>query len=77
MRKGIWQEFDGYSQIIADIEAARKAGEKYTAEKFSPDSFINRLHPDRLNLQVTDITSETISTKTFRLISKEVELPPF
>jgi ferredoxin-NADP reductase len=77
MKKGIWQEFDGYSQIMADIEAARKAGKKYTAEEFSPDAFISRLHPDRLSLQVADITSETISTKTFRLISKEGELPPF
>ena len=77
MKKGIWQEFDGYSQIIADIEAVRKAGEKYTAEKFFPDPFINRLHPDRLNLQVADINGETISTKTFRLISKNGDLPPF
>ena len=44
MKKGIWQEFDGYGQIIKDIEAARKSGEKFTAEKFSPAQFINRLH---------------------------------
>ena len=49
MKTGIWQEFDGYRQLIADIEAARKAGETYTAEKISPDAFIKRLHPDRLH----------------------------
>ena len=77
MKKGIWQEFDGYSEIVADIEAGRKTGEKFTAEKFSPAQFINRLHPARLSLQVADIISETISSKTFRLVSKDGDLPPF
>ena len=77
MKKGIWQEFDGYGEIIKDIEASRKSGETFTAEKFSPDQFINRLHPDRLSLQVADIITETSSTKTFRLVSKDRELPPF
>jgi ferredoxin-NADP reductase len=77
MKKGIWQEFDGYDEIVADIETGRKTGEKFTAEKFSPDQFINRLHPERLNLQVANIISETTSTKTFRLISKDGDLPPF
>jgi hypothetical protein len=26
MRKGIWQEFDGYDEIVAEIEAGRKLG---------------------------------------------------
>lgn len=77
MKKGIWQEFDGYSEIVADIEGGRKTGEKFTAEKFSPAQFINRLHPERLNLQVAEIIDETISTKTFRLVSKDGDLPPF
>jgi ferredoxin-NADP reductase len=77
MKKGIWQDFDGYDRIIEDIEAARKTGESFTAEKFSPEPFIHRLHPDRLNLQVADIITETPSAKTFRLISKDGDLPPF
>ncbi len=77
MKKGIWQEFDGYSKIIEDIAAGRKAGEKFTAEKFSPDPVINRLHPERLSLQVADRVTETPSTKTFRLVSKDGDLPPF
>ena len=77
MKKGIWQEFDGYGEIIKDIEASRKSGETFTAEKFSPAQFIDRLHPDRLSLQVADIITETSSTKTFRLVSKDRELPPF
>jgi len=77
MKTGIWQEFDGYAQIIKDIEAGRKTGEKFTAEKFSPEPFIKRLHPEQLSLQVADIINETPSTKTFRLVSKDSELPPF
>ena len=77
MKKGIWQEFDGYSEIVADIEAGRKTGEKFTVEKFSPDQFINLLHPERLSLQVGEIIDETVSSKTFRLVSKNGDLPPF
>lgn len=77
MKTGIWQEFEGYAEIIKDIEASRKTGEKFTAERFSPEPFIRRLHPERLSLQVAEIFSETPSTKTFRLIPKGGELPPF
>ena len=77
MKKGIWQEFDGYAEIIKDIESGRKTGEKFTAEKFSSGQFIKRLHPERLSLQVAHIITETPSTKTFRLVSKDRALPPF
>jgi ferredoxin-NADP reductase len=77
MKTGIWQEFDGYGEIIKDIETGRKTGEKFTAEKFSAEQFIQRLHPGRLSLRVADIITETSSTKTFRLVSKDRELPPF
>jgi ferredoxin-NADP reductase len=77
MKTGIWQEFDGYAEIVKDIEAGRKTGEKFTAEKCSPVPFVKRLHPERISLKVAEIISETPSSKTFRLVSTGGELPPF
>ena len=77
MRAGIWQEFDGYDKIIADIETARKQGHAYTPDQVGVNAFVERLHPARLKLRVTDIITETVSTKTFRLAATSGALPPF
>lgn len=77
MRKGIWQEFDGYQEIVEEIAVSQKLGQKFTPEIFSPQQYIDRLHPRRLCLRVNDIIAETPSTKTFRLVSEDQYLPPF
>ncbi len=77
MKKDIFREFDGYSDIVREIEVSRKYGVKYTAERDSADQYINRLHPPRLKLRVTEIIEETPSAKTLRLVSEEHYLPPF
>lgn len=77
MRKGIWQEFDGYGQIVEEIRVSRKFGGTVSAADISTEEYIRRLHPDRLALCVSDIFEETSSTKTLRLVSKDHYLPPF
>ena len=77
MRKDIFKEFDGYERIVEEREYSRKYGLDYSGEKDAADPYIQRLHPKRLNLQVSDIINETPSTKTLRLISPEGYLPPF
>lgn len=77
MTKNVIEEFDGYNDIIQDIEVCRKYGVEYTLDKDSVDQYINRLHPRRLRLRVTDIIEETPSTKTLRLVSEDQYLPPF
>ena len=77
MRKGIWQEFDGYSEIVAEIEASRKYNPPHTMEHAQVAPYINRLHPSRLRLRVADVIDETSTTKTFRLVSPDGYLPPF
>ena len=69
MRKDIFKEFDGYERIVEEREYSRKYGLDYSGEKDAADPYIQRLHPKRLNLQVSDIKNETPSTKTLRLIS--------
>ena len=77
MRKGIWQDFDGYEEILENINFSRKFGENFTAEQFSPEAYIHRLHPDRLDLRVVDIVEESTSTKTLRFVARNKYLPPF
>ncbi len=77
MTKKIFQDFDGYDAIVDEIETSRKYGLDYSAHKDSPDPYINRLHPPRLRLRVSDVIEETASTKTLRLVSEDHYLPPF
>ena len=77
MRKGIWQEFDGYQDIADEIKVSRKLGGTVASAVASAEEYIRLLHPDRIELTVSDIIAETPSTKTFRLVSKANYLPPF
>jgi ferredoxin-NADP reductase len=77
MRKGIWQEFDGYQDIAEEIKVSRKLGGTVSSAVVAAEEYIRRLHPGRLALVVSDIIEETPSTKTLRLVSKDHCLPPF
>jgi ferredoxin-NADP reductase len=77
MRKGIWQEFDGYQDIAEEIKVSRKLGGTVSSAAAAAQEYIRQLHPDRIELSVSDIIVETPSTKTLRLVSKDNYLPPF
>ena len=76
MKRGIWEEFDGYKEIVSEIEAARKYREHVVPGKYETTPYIERLHPAKLNLRIADIIEESPSTKTFRLVSESHYLPP-
>jgi ferredoxin-NADP reductase len=77
MRKGIWQEFDGYKTIADDIEISFKAGKERSFDRLLADQYIKQLHPRKLKLRVVDVISETPSTRTLRLAPVDALLPPF
>jgi len=77
MKKEVVEQLDGYHEIIKELELTRKYGADFTSEKGTVAAYINRLHPSRLKLRVSDILEETGSTKTLRLVAVEQELPPF
>ena len=77
MRKGIWQEFDGYQDIVEEIKVSRRLGGTASSAVIAAEEYIRQLHPERLELYVSDIVEETRSTKTLRLVSKDNYLPPF
>ncbi len=77
MKKEVIEQLDGYGEIVKEIEIAQKYGTDFTSEKGAVAAYINRLHPSRLKLRVSDIFAETDTTKTLRLIAVDQELPPF
>ena len=77
MKKEVIEQLDGYEDMLKEIEIARKYGSDFTSEKGAVAAYINRLHPARLNLRVSDIFEDTATTKTLRLVAVDQELPPF
>lgn len=77
MEREVIQDFDGYHDIVKEIEVSRKYGVDYAIEKDSAEQYIDLLHPVRMRLRVADIIEATPSTKTLRLISEDGYLPPF
>ena len=77
MRKGIWQEFDGYKEIADEIELSFEAGKERSFDRQLADQYLGRLHPKELKLRVVDVIEETPSTKTLRLAPADALLPPF
>lgn len=77
MRKGIWQEFDGYNEIEEEIELSFKAGKERSFDRQFAGQYIGQLHPKDLKLRVADIITETPSTHTLRLVPLDGMLPPF
>ena len=77
MKKSIFQEFDGYDDIVQEVQTSRKYGSVLRADGDSVDLQTSRLHPARIRLRVSKIIDETSSTKTLRLVSEDGYLPPF
>jgi glycine betaine catabolism B len=71
------QDLQGYEQIRAEIEALKKYGIDHSVQRGAVADIIDRLHPARLQLTVSEIRQETKTTKTFRLVSAGRRLPPF
>jgi len=77
MKQETIEQLEGYADMVREIDIAVKYGEDFSKEKGTVQQFINRLHPKRLNMTVSEVIEETPSTKTFRLVNPEGPLPPF
>lgn len=64
-------------EILDEIEEIRKNGHDYRLEKGRADRIISRIHPDALDLVVSEIIEIHPSAKTFRLVAREGSLPVF
>jgi ferredoxin-NADP reductase len=70
-------QIEGFTEIQREVEVLRKYGLDYLTQKGKAGQAINMLHPKRLSLRVSEIRQETRTTKTLRLVSADVYLPPF
>ncbi len=77
MKQEAVRQLDGYEEIAREIEIARKFGSDFRAEMGSVEQRIERLHPKKVALRVSEIISETGSAKTLRLVPVSGYLPPF
>lgn len=77
MKELIIGQMDNGPETLVDIAVSRKNGKDYRLEKDRREPIINRLHPDRLNLVVSEVLDIHKDAKTFRLVAKEGPLPVF
>jgi ferredoxin-NADP reductase len=77
MKKTVKQQISGFSEIEQEIRILRKQAPDRSVEKGQVSRIIDRLHPRKLNLTVSEIREETATAKTIRLVSRNHYLPPF
>ncbi|MGD0928225.1 MAG: FAD-binding oxidoreductase [Streptosporangiaceae bacterium] len=71
-----YDAIDRYTSIAASIAGAQPS-EACELRASEPATVIERLHPHRLSLEVTEVISETPTTTTLRMASTGPDLPPF
>lgn len=71
------ENLPNYQEIQREIEICRKYGIDYTADRGKTARLVNRLHPRRLKLRVSEIITKTPTADTFRLVARDGCLPPF
>lgn len=67
----------GYQEIRQEIEACQKYGIDYTVDRGKTTWLVERLHPRRVKLRVSEIITKTPTADTFRLVARDGYLPPF
>ncbi|HPL97022.1 MAG TPA: FAD-binding oxidoreductase [Smithellaceae bacterium] len=76
-RKEIFKNVEGYHEIVKESSILEKYGFDYQTRKGEVKSIINELHPQRLDLTVSEITQETVSAKSIKLVNESGCQPPF
>lgn len=76
-RKEIFKKVEGYHEIVKESSILEKYGFDYQTRKGEVKSIINELHPQRLDLTVSEITQETVSAKSIKLVNESGCQPPF
>ena len=77
MNPDVIKQFDGYDKVADESAFAKKHGVDYAKDRGVWERLINRLHPPKLDLRVSEIIDETPTVKTIRLVPEEGPLPPF
>ena len=73
----IIRKVSGYDEIVAENAILEKYGFDYSTKKGEIRSIIDALHPQKLDLTVSEIAQETASAKSIKLVSEDGCHPPF
>lgn len=65
------------NEVLKDIEVTRKSGRDFILDRNKTTKTIDKLHPQKLELKVIEISEPTKESKTIRLVSKNGYLPSF
>lgn len=76
MRKFISQ-IEDIQKVSEEIAVLKKNGKDYSIDRGRTQKLIDRLHPKKLELVLSEIIDRTDEAKTFRFVSKNGYLPPF
>jgi ferredoxin-NADP reductase len=70
-------QIKGYDEILKEIATLTKYSDDPGEQRGTLKATIDRYHPKRLRLKVSEIIDETPSTRTLRMVSESGYLPPF
>ncbi|MRR15954.1 MAG: 2Fe-2S iron-sulfur cluster binding domain-containing protein [Deltaproteobacteria bacterium] len=76
-KANIFEKVEGYDEIIRDGAVLEKYGFDYQTRKGELRGIISMLHPEKLNLAVSEIATLTASTKSIKVVCEDGSLPPF
>ena len=76
-KKDIIRKISGYDEIIKENAILEKYGFDYQAKRGEIKSIIDALHPQGLDLTVAEVTQETATAKSIKLVSADGFMPPF
>ena len=77
MKKEIVEQLEGYQEVASEKKYAQKYGPDRTLDRGAVARYIDRLHPSKMSLRISEIIEETPSTKTIRFTRVNSKLPPF
>lgn len=73
----VMKEIEGYQDIVQEREVLMKYGSDMMHLKGATDKIIAKLHPKKIQFNVSEVREETSSARTIRLVAREGILPPF
>ncbi|GLC29559.1 FAD-binding oxidoreductase [Clostridium omnivorum] len=76
MRRFISQ-IENIEKVSEEIAVLKKNGKDYSIDRGRTQKLIDRLHPKKVELVLSEIIGRTDEAKTFRFVSKNGYLPPF
>ena len=76
-KETVFSKLEGYTDVFNAKKVSRVYSRDLSLQGELASELVNRLHPKKLDLRVSLITTEMKNVKTFRLVSESGYLPPF